>query len=166
MHTVRRLCVFLGMIITAPAWAGAGEPTGFDSFAFGTTRGALIAHPRFHDRCQSAPETETAVRVQGWRVTCAAYEVSDLGPMRVTFIFSAQDQLVSYVMYFARDRRTDVRTKVESLYGPPLRELEEGRTAMWRWTSGTHATLTASCRGLDGCLIVKAAEEKAAPVKR
>ena len=69
-------------------------------------------------------------------------------------------------MYFARDRETDVRTKVESLYGPPTRELESGRTVLWRWASGTHATLTAFCRGIDGCLIVKAPEAKAAPVKR
>jgi hypothetical protein len=159
------LGLLIGMIAIVPTSATAAEPTGFDGFAFGTTRRALVADPTFRARCQPSPETETAVRVQGWRVTCPTYHLNDLGTMRVALIFSAQDQLSGFVLYFARDRRTDVRTRVESQYGPPSAQLEQGRTITWRWASGTDATLTAFCRGLDGCLIVKASDAKGVPVK-
>ena len=88
--------------------------------------------------------------------------------MRVAFLFSAEDRLVGYVMYIARDRQNDVRTKIESLYGAPTRQLEQGRTIMWLWPSGTEASMTAFCRGTDGCLTVKArvSEESNAPVNR
>ena len=87
--------------------------------------------------------------------------------MRVAFLFSAEDRLVGYVMYIARDRQNDVRTRLESLYGAPTRQLEQGRTIAWLWPSGTEASMTAFCRGTDGCLTVKAraSEESTAPVR-
>ena len=152
----------------APTGAVAEEPTGFDGFAFGTTRSALVGEPTFRARCHPAPETQTAGRTQGWRVTCPTYDLNDLGPMRVALLFSAEDRLVGYVLYVARDRHADVRARTESLYGPPPRQLEQGQTIAWLWPSGTGASLTALCRGSDGCLTVKAkaAEENAAPLKR
>jgi hypothetical protein len=152
----------------APTWAVAGEPLGFDGFAFGTTRSALVVEPIFRARCHPGPETQTVVRAQGSRVTCQTYELKDLGAMRVTLLFSTEDRLVGYVMYVARDRQTDVRTRIESLYGPPTRELEQGRTIAWLWPSGTEASLTVFCRGSDGCLTVKAkaSEENTPTMKR
>ena len=79
-----------------------------------------------------------------------------LRAMRVALIFSAEDRLIGYVLYIARDRETDVRTRVDALYGSPSQTVEQRRTIAWRWASGTNATLTAFCRGLDGRLIVKA----------
>lgn len=155
-------------IAIAPTSAVAGEPLGFDGFAFGTTRSALVAEPLFRARCHPAPETQTASPTQGSRVTCPTYELKDLGAMRVALLFSTKDRLVGYVMYIARDRQTDVRTRIESLYGPPTRQLEQGRTIAWLWPSGTEASLTIFCRGSDGCLTVKAkaSEENAPPKKR
>jgi hypothetical protein len=152
----------------APTWAVAGEPLGFDGFAFGTTRSALVVEPIFRAGCHPGPETQTVVRAQGSRVTCQTYELKDLGAMRVTLLFSTEDRLVGYVMYVARDRQTDVRTRIESLYGPPTRQLEQGRTIAWLWPSGTEASVTVFCRGSDGCLTVKAkaSEENAPPMKR
>ena len=152
----------------APTGAIAEEPTGFDGFAFGTTRRALVVDPTFRARCRPAPETQTAARAQGWRVTCSTYDLHDLGPMRVSLLFSAEDRFVGYVLYIARDRQNDVRARIESLYGPPTRQLEEGRTIAWLWPSGTEASLTALCRGTDGCLTVKekTPEENAKPLKR
>ena len=152
----------------APTGAVAEEPTGFDGFAFGTTRSALVVEPTFRARCHPAPETQTAIRVQAWRVTCPTYDLNALGAMRVALLFSAEDRLVGYVLYVAPDRHADVRSKIESLYGPPTRQLEQGRTIAWLWQSGTEASLTALCHGSDGCLTVKtkAAEENAAPLKR
>ena len=88
--------------------------------------------------------------------------------MRVALLFSAEDRLVGYVMYVGRDRQDDVRTKIESLYGPPTRQWEQGHTIAWLWPSGTEASLTFLCRGTDGCLTVKAKapEQNAAPEKR
>jgi hypothetical protein len=88
--------------------------------------------------------------------------------MRVALLFSAEDRLVGYVMYIARDRQNDVRSRLESLYGAPTSQLEQGRTIAWLWPSGTQASMTAFCRGTDGCLTVKAraSEENTAPVKR
>jgi len=89
--------------------------------------------------------------------------------MRVAFLFSAEDRLVGFVMYVARDRQNDVRTRIESLYGPPTSQLERGRSIAWLWASGTEASMTIFCRGTDGCLTVKgkAPEKKTAPpVKR
>jgi hypothetical protein len=151
-----------------PAWAVAEEPTGFEGFPFGTTRSALVGELTFRARCHPAPETQTVVRAQGSRVTCPTYDLNDLGAMRVALLFAAEDRLVGYVIYVARDRQTDVRTRIESLYGPPTRQLEQGRTIGWLWPSGTEASLTVLCRGSDGCLTVKAkaAEENAAPLKR
>ena len=152
----------------APTLAVAQEPMGFDAFAFGTKRSALVVEPIFRARCHPSPETQTVVRAQGWRVTCPTYELKDLGAMRVALLFSAADRLVGYVMYVARDRQSDVRTRIESLYGPPTRQLEQGRTIAWLWPSGTEASLTVLCRGSDGCLTVKAkaSEENAPPMKR
>ena len=170
---LRRLAVstFLAtswVMAIAPTWAVAEEPTGFDGFAFGTTRSALVVEPTFRARCHPALETQTTSRAQGWRVTCPTYDLNDLGAMRVALLFSAEDRLAGYVLYIARDRHTDVRSRIESLYGPPTRQLEQGRTIAWLWPSGTEASLTAFCRGSDGCLTVKAkaAEENAAPLKR
>ena len=150
--------LLLGMMVVAPTSAVAGEPTGFDGWAFGATRGALVADPVFRARCQPAPETQepSGVAGRGSRVTCPSYDVNDFGPMSVAFLFSSQDRLVSYVVYFARHRHDDVRSKAEILYGPPTGELEQGQSIGWRWPSGTEAILTTFCRGTDGCLVVKA----------
>jgi hypothetical protein len=71
-------------------------------------------------------------------------------------------------MYIARDRQDDARTKIESSYGPPTRQWEQGHTIAWLWPSGTEASLTFLCRGTDGCLTVKAKapDQNAAPEKR
>ena len=100
----------------APTWAVAGEPVGFDRFAFGTTRSALVVEPLFRARCHPGPETQTVVRAQGSRVTCQTYELKDLGAMRVTLLFSTEDRLVGYVMYVARDRqsRRETATRQQS----------------------------------------------------
>ena len=170
---LRRLAVSIlvaasWVMAIAPTGAVAEEPTGFNGFTFGTTRSALVVEPTFRARCHPAPETQTASRAQGWRVTCPTYDLNDLGAMRVALLFSAEDRLVGYVMYIARDRQADVRSRIESLYGPPTRQLEQGRTIAWLWQSGTEASLTALCRGSDGCLTIKAkaSEENAAPLKR
>lgn len=155
---MRMLPLLLGVMAFAPTWAVAGEPTGFDGWAFGTTRRALVAAPVFRARCHPAPETQepSGVAGRGSRVTCPSYEVNDLGPMPVAFLFSSEDRLVSYVIYFTRHRHDDVRSKAESLYGPPMGEWEPGQSISWRWPSGTEAILTIFCRGTDGCLVVTA----------
>jgi hypothetical protein len=162
---MRMLRLLIGMIAIVPTSAMAAEPTGFEEFAFGTTRSALVVEPTFRTRCHPAPETQTAGRAQGWRVTCPTYDLNDLGPMRVAILFAEEDRLVGYVLYIARDRQADVRSRIESLYGPPTRQWEQGRTIAWLWPSGTEASLTTFCRGSDGCLTVKASEAKGAPVK-
>jgi hypothetical protein len=159
---MRTLWLLLGMMAIAPTWAVAGEPTGFDGIAFGTTRGALVGKSSFRARCHPATETETAVNAQGWRVTCPTYDLRDFGAMRVALLFSAKDQLFGYVVYIPRDRQDTVRAKFETLYGPPTSRLEKGTTLGWRWPSGTEASLTVFCLGSDGCLTVKAQ----APEKR
>jgi hypothetical protein len=73
-------------------------------------------------------------------------------------LFSGEDRLAGYILYFARDRQNDVRSKIESLYGPPTRQWEMGRSIAWLWPSGTEAVFTIVCRGTNGCLIVKAKE--------
>jgi hypothetical protein len=152
------LRLLLGVMAMAPAGAVAGEPTGFDGFEFGTTRSALVADPGFLARCHPDPETETPAGVGSppSRVTCPAYDVSDIGAMRVTLLFSGEDQLVGYVMYVGQDRENDVRTRIESVYGRPTRRWERGRSIAWLWPSGTEAIWTIYCLGTDGCLIVKA----------
>lgn len=87
---------------------------------------------------------------------CQTYDLHGLGAMRVALRFSAEDRLVSYVVYMARNRQKAVRTKIESVYGPPTNQWEKGRSSKWQWPSGTEATLTILCQGTDGCLIVKA----------
>ena len=165
---MRTLRLLLGVMALAPTCAVAGEPTGFEGFAFGTTRSALVVEPSFRARCHPAPVTRTGARVQESRVTCPTYDLKDLGARRVAFLFSAEDRLVGYVMYIARDRQDDARTKIESLYGPPTHQWEQGHTIAWLWPSGTEASLTVLCRGTDGCLTVKAKapEQNAAPEKR
>jgi hypothetical protein len=165
---MRRLRVLLGMIAMVPTSAVAAEPTGFDGFAFGMTRSALVAEPTFRTRCHPAPETQTPGRTQGWRVTCPTYDLNDLGPLQVAILFSKADRLIGYVLYVPRDRQADVRSKTESLYGPPIQHLEQGRTIGWRWPTGTEASLTTYCRGSDGCLTVKARvpDQNAVPEKR
>ena len=164
---MRMFRLLLGVMASAPTWAVAGEPTGFDGFAFGMVRDALVAHPAFIARCHPAPETQTAagVSVHGSRVTCPTYDLPDLGAMRVALLFSAEDRLVGFVMYIARDRQNDMRTKIESWYGSPTSQAEQGRSIAWRWSSGTEATVTIFCRGTDGCLTVKATapEKKKTP---
>ena len=149
---IRLLLVLMAM---APAWAMAGEPTGLDDVAFGTTRDALVAEPSFRARCHPAPEVQSSARAEGSRVTCPTYDVKDLGAMRVAFLFADEDRLAGYVVYIPRARQNEVRATIESVYGPPTRQLEQGRTAVWRWPSGTEAFMTFSCRGSDGCLTVK-----------
>jgi hypothetical protein len=162
------LAWFLAVMAISPTCAIAEEPTGFDGFPFGTTRSTLVVEPIFVARCRPAPETQTATRAKGWRVTCPTYDLNDLGAMRVAFLFSAEDRLVGYVMYIARDRQNAVRTRIESSYGAPTHQLEQGRTIAWLWPSGTEASMTAFCRGTDGCLTVKAraSEESSAPANR
>ena len=102
--------------------------------------------------------------VTGARVTCPTYDLKDLGAMRVALVFSTEDRLVGYVIYVARDRQNAVRPKIESFYGPPTRQWEQGRSIAWLWPSGTEAIWTIFCQGTDGCLIVKTkAPEKEAP---
>ena len=106
---------------------------------------------------------QVGVGVQGFRITCPTYNFDDLGEMRVALLFSAEDRLVGYVVYIAKDHQPAVRAKIEKLYGPPTSQLEEkGRTIAWSWPSGTEASMTIFCRGTDGCLTVKAK----APEKR
>ena len=156
----------LMVTVFAPTWAVAGEPTGFEGVPFGTMRSALV-ELLFKARCHPAPETLKG-RAQEFRVTCPTYDLNDLGPMRIAFLFSAEDRLVGYVMYIPREREHDVRSRIVAAYGPPTRELEQGRTITWLWPSGTEASLTAFCRGSDGCLTVKAkaSEENPAPGNR
>jgi hypothetical protein len=165
---MRVLWLLLGVMALAPTCASAGEPTGFEGFAFGTARSALVVEPRFRARCHPAPVTRRGARVHESRVTCPTYDLKGLGAMRVALLFSAEDRLVGYVMYVGRDRQDDVRTKIESLYGPPTRQWEQGHTIAWLWPSGTEASLTFLCRGTDGCLTVKAKapDQNAAPEKR
>jgi hypothetical protein len=152
-RTVRLLFLLMAM---APTWAMAGEPTGLDDLAFGTPREALVAEPGFRAHCHPSPEVQTAARSQAWRVTCPTYDVKDLGAMRVALLFAAEDRLTGYVMYIPRARQDEVRAKIESVYGPPTSQMEQGRTDLWQWPSGTEASLTFACRGSDGCLTVKA----------
>jgi hypothetical protein len=147
------------MTIAAPSSALAEAPTGFDGFAFGTTRHTLIGNSRFVVHCRPAPETmrrEGVGAQQGIRVTCPTYNFKDLGTMRAALLFSGRDRLVGYVLYVARDREADVRARITALYGTPTSETEGGRTLAWRWPSGTEASLTVFCLGSDGCLTVKA----------
>jgi hypothetical protein len=167
LHTMRVRWLLLGVMALVPTWAVAVEPTGFDGFAFGTARSTLVDAPIFRAHCHPAPDTQTAVRTKGSRVTCPTYDLNDLGPVRVALLFSAEDRLVGYVIYVARDREKDVRTRIESLYGPPTSQREQGRAIGWLWPSGTEASLTVFCRYTDGCFAVKAkaSEANAAPVK-
>src|SRR5580765_2465243 len=159
----RALLLLLGVLALIPAWVGAEEPTGFEEFPFGTSRSALVESP-FRDRCRPAPEMQSAARTQGSRVTCPTYDLRELGPMRVTLLFSAEERLVGYVVFIPRDRQDSVRTRMEAIYGPPTREVERGRTIAWLWPSGAEASMTSMCRAADGCLTVKArATEKDAP---
>src|SRR6266540_2457787 len=82
---MRMLRLLLGVMALAPTCAVAGEPTGFEGFAFGTTRSALVVEPIFRDRCHPAPVTRPGARVQESRVTCPTYDLNDLGAMRVAF---------------------------------------------------------------------------------
>jgi hypothetical protein len=128
---------------------------GFDGVAFETTRTQLVAGPTFLARCHPAAVTQAAGRFGGPRVTCPTYDLTDLGAMRVAFLFSMEDHLVGYVVSIPQQRQADVRAKMESWYGPPTRQLEQGRTIAWLWPSGTEASLSVLCRGTDGCLTVK-----------
>jgi hypothetical protein len=162
---MRTWWLFLGLLVIAPAWAHATEPSGFDGLGFGTTRSALVADKNFRARCLPAPEMDIrrGVIIKGSRITCPSYELqSDGGPMRVELLLSAEDRLTGSIMYFAADRHQDMRTKTESMYGPPTRRFEMGRSIAWVWPSGTEAILTILCQGTDGCLIVKTT----APEKR
>jgi hypothetical protein len=161
-HTMRMLWMLLAVLAMAPAWAMAGEPAGFDRFTFGITRNALVGDPLFLARCQPAPRLmQVGVGIEGFRITCPTYNFVDLGVMRAALLFSAEDRLVGYVVYLAKDRQPAVRAKIETLYGPPTSQLEEhGRTIAWLWPSGTEASLTVLCRGTDGCLTVKAKAPK------
>ena len=123
---MRILRLLLGVMALPPTCAVAGEPTGFERLAFGTTRSVLVVEPSFRARCHPAPVTRTGARVQESRVTCPTYDLKDLGAIRVAFLFSAEDRLIGYVMYIARDHQDEARTKIETLYGPPTRQWEQG----------------------------------------
>jgi hypothetical protein len=165
---MRMLRLLIGVMALAPTCAVAGEPAGFAGFAFGTTRSAIVADPIFRASCHPTPVTRTGIRAKESRVTCPTYDLKDLGAMRVALLFSAEDRLVGYVMFIPRDRQTDARTKIESSYGPPTHQLEQGQTIAWLWPSGTEASMTFLCRGTDGCLTVKAkaSETNVAPEKQ
>ena len=170
---MRTLWLLLAAMALAPTRAVAEEPTGFDRFAFGTMRDALVVDPLFLARCRPAPEivrTDTmriGLGAQGARITCPTYTLNDLGGMRAALLFSAEDRLVGYVLFVARARVADVHDKIETLYGPATSQVEQGRTLAWRWPSGTEASLTTLCRGTDGCVTVKAkrSRETGAPVR-
>ena len=46
--------------------------------------------------------------------------------MRATLLFSAEDRLIGYILYIARDRQNDVRTRMESLYFGPDPPMGDG----------------------------------------
>lgn len=140
----------------APVPALAGEPTGFDGVAFETPRRDLVANATFRAHCHPAPETQTAARVGGPRVTCVTYEVPEFGSLRVTLLFETEDRLTGYVVYIPGERLPTLRAVALSSYGTPAREWEEGRSIDWRWPSGTVASLTSLCRGSEACLTVHA----------
>ena len=147
--------MLLSVVALAPAWSWAGEPKGFEAVPFGTPRTALVVDGAFRARCHPAPETLAAIRTENWRVTCPTYDLSNFGPLRVAFLFDEGDRLAGYVVYIPQENQGQMRAKLQSLYGTPSRELEQGRTLVWDWPSGTEASLTVFCLGADGCLTVK-----------
>ena len=153
---MRMWWVFLAALSLVPTSCIAGEPKGFEAVPFGTPRSALVVDQSFRARCQPAPETRAAMRVESWRVTCPSYDLKNFGPRRVAFLFDDGDRLAGYVVYIPQGSQGQMRSELESLYGAPSRELERGQTLVWDWPSGTEASLTVFCLGADGCLTVKA----------
>ena len=166
---MRMLRLLLGVMALAPTCAVAGEPTGFEGFAFGTTRSVLVVVNH-----ASAPAVNPAPVDADRRLAyrTIAGHVSDLrsdrlGTIRVAFLFSTEDRLIGILMYIARTTRSKC-VQDRDLIRPPTRQWEEGRTIAWLWPSGTEASLTSFCRGTDGLPYRerKGADQNAAPEKR
>lgn len=162
MHTWMILPALVSLALV-PALAGAEEPVGFDGFKFGTPRSSLTQP--LAERCRPAPEVSPAGE-SGPRVTCPSYALKDFGAVTVALLFSSDDRLEGYVVYIPEARYKDARGRVTTRFGPPTRTLEQGRTLGWRWPSGAHASITDLCLGKQGCLTVKAHDEREGAVKK
>ena len=158
------LALSFAAALLLPSPSAAEEPNGFDGFAFGTPRSALL-RPLFQERCE--PDGDPiGPRFQGPRVTCRNYVLQDIGPVTVTLLFGPTDRLTGYVVFIPEHRHPEFRAITTAKFGPPTSEVERGQTQTWKWPSGTTATMTTLCIGKRGCLTVKGKEASASAAPR